>query len=236
MFRLVSGLLLLYLMTGCQALQAVDTGATLQAENIVYETEVAQLVVTGTAERIAAQQTHSISQTQIAVMNGVNQQLIATLIVQITPTPGLVVETRPDDYGLTVDRTGSGRASSASSPNTTTGASANNPYRVTGVSTRVRSSDGCVESPQTTFASTVSEVYATFVAYNLTGGTTLRAEWYMGETLMDTGDWTPDENYDEVCVWFFIDQTTFPFTPGNWSVRLFANDTPIGAAQAFMFE
>lgn len=226
MFRVILGLLLIIGLNGCQALNRPDTGATLQAENAAFGTEAVQLQSNGTAEGAAALQTHTVNTTQIAVLNAVNQQLIATLILQITPTPGLVAQSGPDAVGMQID--GGGGGTGSIDPNT--------PYTLTGTASRVRADTGCVESPQSSFPSNTQAVYATFVANNLTAGTNLSAEWYREGELVDSAQWTPNENYDQICVWFFMEQATVAFTTGNWSVRLYANDQQIGGTLAFVFQ
>jgi hypothetical protein len=230
MIRLALGLLLIVIVAGCKALQAEDTAGTLQAQNAAYGTEAVQLQAAGTSERVNAQQTHVFNTTQVAGLNAVNQQLIATLIVRITPTPDLIVENAPDDMGLTVNGAGSGGVPASSTGNS------NNPYSLTGVAASVRADDGCVQNPQRSFSLDTQEIYATFVANNLVSGTNLRAEWYREDELVDTADWTPNRDYEQICVWFYITQSDVPFTPGNWSVRLYANDTQIGGTQSFTFE
>jgi len=223
-------------LSGCAAFQQVDMPATYEAANIAYATEAAQLQRTGTQERILAQATHQAEITAVAAVNAVNQQLAATLALRITPTVDLLREDRPDDMGLTVDRPdGSGGNTSAGTSGRSAPPAANVPFRLTGTSSSVRADDGCVQNPVTTFPLDVGQIYVTFVASELTAGTALRADWYFEDQIVNTAAWTPGEDYAEICVWFFIEQGDVIFAPGNWSVRVFANDTQIGGTQTFTF-
>lgn len=229
MHRLVIYLLVIVLVSACGALQPEDDVATMSAASINYQTEAVQLGLTGNFERANSESTVVIHQTEIAVINGINQRLLATLSVRVTPTPPLAGQSEPDDNGLLPNM-----------PNMPSGGSAiplNVPYIATGVSTSVRESDGCVENPRSAFSADELRVYATFVAYNLEQGTALSAAWYREEDQVASGAWTADADYEQLCIWFYIQQPDdVAFTPGGWSVRLYADNEQIGNTLPFTFE
>lgn len=230
MRRLSFYLLLAIVISACGALQPEDDIATMAFDNAQYQTEVADLAATGSFERISSQSTIVVNQTAIALQNAINQRLLATLTVRITPTPPLPGESQPDDYGLMPNM-----------PNMPVGGSAlpggDVPYIVTGLATRVREDDGCVINPRVAFSADEVRIYATFVAYNLTRGTALSAAWYRDIDQVASGAWTSDADYEKLCIWFYIQQPDdVAFTPGNWSVRLYANNEQIGNTLPFTFE
>ncbi|HEX2619665.1 MAG TPA: hypothetical protein VHL11_05950, partial [Phototrophicaceae bacterium] len=111
------------------------------------------------------------------------------------------------------------------------------PYIVTGLSTQIDEDTGCVINPKTAFSGEVPRIYVTFAAYNLKQGTPLRADWYRDIDQVASGNWTVDTDYDELCIWFYIQQPQdVAFTPGEWSVRLFADNQQIGNTLPFTFE
>jgi hypothetical protein len=229
MQRLPLYLLLAVLLSACGALQPEDEVATMAVDSANYQTEAVNLAVTGDFERISNQSTIAVNQTNIAVMNAINQNLLATLSTRVTPTPPLVGESSPDDTGLLPNM-----------PNMPSGGSAvplNIPYIATGLSTSVREDDGCVTNPRSAFSADELRIYATFVAYNLTQGTALSAAWYREEDQVASGAWTADADYEKLCIWFYIQQPDdVAFTPGGWSVRLYADNEQIGNTLPFTFE
>jgi hypothetical protein len=218
--------LILLAASACQALTGADDVATLDAAMIAYQTEAVNLDFAATAEHIYARETVSVNETELAINNAINQQLLATLVRQITPTPQLVGEDGPDDWQLVVGVESGGQTSQNPGEQS---------FVLTGLSTSVRQDDGCVISPQASFRTDVSRVYATFIAYMLTPGVVLRAEWYQEGELVSDASWTSDGEYDQLCIWFYIDPSDAAFIPGSWSVRLYADQQPIGGTVSFVF-
>lgn len=208
---------LLLLLTSCAALEQADVPGTLAAQNAAYGTEIAALDA-------AATQEIGDSQTQItelvngaAHINGVNAQLISTLQMVVTPTPPL--------EGSAFD------PSSPSDPNDV----GQRLFVNSGVSTSIRSSDGCVVDPREQFSPFVSELYATIVAFNLTAGTLFRVEWWWTttQTMMFSDSWTAPQDYAELCVWFYVTQDDVVFQPGTWQARFFIDEAQMTSPQRF---
>jgi hypothetical protein len=207
------------LLVSCQALAPQDERAPLQTQGANFQAEVAQLQTSSASDLANAQATFEFARTDIAVDNAVNQQLLATLSIRITPTPRLTTD---NAVVLTTPGAGSGVDTMGSEgiPARDTGSA----FLVTGMATSVRESDGCVETTTSSFSIDAPRVYATFVANNLQAGTPLRVDWVQNGEVLYFSDWTPDQNYPQICVWFYITNADVPFTPGSWSARVVAND------------
>lgn len=227
--KLILGLSFL-LLCGCQALKSEDTPATLAAQNVAYGTEIAQIDANSAIERTRIQQTVAVQGTQVVILNGVNEQLLSTLSMLVTPTPLLLGESAPDDQGIVVQRSSDGTFSGSGGtiPN-----NPNSPYTLTGVSTQVRQDDGCIQNPQNSFTSDTSRIYGTMVANNLQAGTLIEANWYQAEQIVVNQRWTVDQNYDQLCIWFYIEPADVAFTPGSWSVQMSADGQPVSGTIGF---
>lgn len=203
--------------TSCAVLSQADTPATLAAENAALATEIAVLDAASTLESAEAGVRIAELATGAAHVNGVNAQLVGTLQLVVTPTPRLEgsafdpsVPPNPDDVNQRL-------------------------YVNTGVSTEIRSSDGCVVNPRDQFSPFEQRLYATFVAFNLKAGTLFRIEWWWTTTqqLMFSDSWTADSDYGELCVWFYVTQDDVVFQPGSWQARLFVDDAQMTSPQRF---
>ena len=86
-------------------------------------------------------------------------------------------------------------------------------------STGVRNDD-CASNPTNQFESNADSIYVVATAHNIPSGTTLVSRWRRDGSELVVLDFTPDYDIDNACIWFFIDQTDTPFTPGNWDVTL----------------
>lgn len=91
----------------------------------------------------------------------------------------------------------------------------------------------CALAALNAFPSTAERIYVVATAANITPGTQLGSVWMReGETLV-THDFTPDFRIEQNCVWFYVDQTDFPFTPGSYSVQLTIGGQPSTPPAAF---
>lgn len=201
----------------CEALNQADIPATIAAQNIALATEIVMLDEMSAAESIDSSARAAELATAAAQVNGINAQLVSTLQVVVTPTPQLQADSfdpmspsEPGDVGQRL-------------------------YVNSGISTEVRSSDGCVVDPRDQFNPLVPRLYATFVAFNLTAGTLFRLEWWWTTTqqLMFSDSWTADQNYNELCVWFYVTQDDVNFVPGTWQARLFVDEVQMTSPQRF---
>ena len=201
----------------CAALNQADIPATMAAQNAALATEMVMLDEMAASENIESSARAAELATQAAEINGINAQLVGTLQVVVTPTPQLEADafdpltpSAPGEVGQRL-------------------------YVNSGISTEVRSSDGCVVDPREQFSPLVPRLYATFVAFNLTAGTLFRVEWWWttNQQMMFSDSWTADQNYDELCVWFYVTQDDVTFEPGTWQARLFVDEVQMTSPQRF---
>jgi hypothetical protein len=211
---LILGMLSIVL-SGCRAFNREDTHATLQAENALYATEIADLEQIVAANRVAMVETVDASQRGLSVVNAVNQQLVATLQVIVTPTPELIVDQALGGDSIPADL-GDRRW-----------------FVPTGIAASIRSADGCADLVQNRFTTSAAAVYATVRAFNLDQGTPMSVQWFREGVLQHEERWIVDRNYREVCVWFNIDSSVVTLTPGTWSARLFADGFQLESSLPF---
>lgn len=205
-------------LNSCQAFNRIDTYATAQAQNAGYETEVAAMTQVATAEVALINTTIEAHETTIAHVNGINQQLMRTLAIQVTPTPQIQVEAGVVDSTLQSDFEG------------------RRLFVKTGVSTEINSSDGCVINPQFYFSETETRLYGTIKAFNIEPGVLMRAEWRKDGVPVWEDVWTVDQSYAEICIWFYLESADVPFTPGDWSVEMFADSFSLEGPMSFNIE
>jgi hypothetical protein len=100
------------------------------------------------------------------------------------------------------------------------------------MSTGVGKND-CAIDTVTQFPSNAEKIYVVATASNVPAGTLITAHWQNGGNEVAKFDFTPKNDIQQACIWFFIDQTDTKFTPGVWSVSLEINHTPVGAPIQF---
>ncbi|MCB9456937.1 MAG: hypothetical protein H6671_13200 [Anaerolineaceae bacterium] len=84
----------------------------------------------------------------------------------------------------------------------------------------------CAVGQATTFTPAAERIYVVATVTNVVPGTELGAHWFMEGQEVAYHTFVPDFPINQECIWFYIDQTDAPFTPGNWSVRLEINGAP----------
>ncbi len=208
--------LIAVLLSGCRAFTAADTPATLRAEGTAYQAEATTIAETAVARQVEVFVTSQAASTALADLDSINRQLIATARVVIPPTPGRQVGVAP---GAVV------------TPGTGISAFIN-----TVVSGSIRDSDGCPDDIRTQFPTTIPRIYASTTALSVTAGTTLRASWSYAGQVVTQDTYTVPTDQTNFCIWFFIDSAVVSFTPGEWSVTLSANDTPIQPSITFTIQ
>jgi hypothetical protein len=80
--------------------------------------------------------------------------------------------------------------------------------------------DGCGANITSSFTVNTPEIYVIVTAYNLERrGATFSAKWrYEGQPIGPVYDYTADKDYEQLCIWFYVDQTDFEFLVGNYTV------------------
>lgn len=221
--RAILWFVILTIVTACSAVDSTDTEATLQAENDTFATEIAALPDAVQSDATQAWATVVAGQTEAANVRNINTQLLATVAAVAPPTRSVVQQGGPP----------------ASAPQNTPGAGLENSdgdILLTGVGTSIRQSDGCLTQVGSSFQTSIEEIYAGLEAFNISAGIPIRAEWYQGSSLVYQFEWTVDNNYDRLCIWFSLTQADVTFQPGNWSVRLYAAGQQINGDINFTFE
>jgi hypothetical protein len=215
MIRLFITVLLLLALSACAALDRPDTPATLQAESAALATEAAELATLSSQQATSGMERIASLGTQSAFTSGINAQLAGTLGAVVTPTQSL------SDFGAPV-------VSGASTPQPGQAV-----YNLTGLTDFVNEADGCIIGQRAVYDDSFPYVTATLTAFSLPRGTTFRAEWFFEDTLKASDSWVSDGDYEQICVWFRMEQSRTAFTLGRWTVRIFANDTLIGTPMDF---
>jgi hypothetical protein len=225
-------LVILISISACQALGVQNPVATLEANNVAYIAEATSLAMTAVVWGTQVMATTEAIQTQVMQVNTINQHLLATVVSDTSPTPPLIVGAAdPSTSGsMMMEEVPVGTTPVPS----TVGGIEGTQFTQIGTAGGVRQSDGCANALQSQFAVDTSRIYITARAFNLRTGTAMSASWSIGGTVVVTNSpWNVDRDYDDICVWFYISQEDTPFTPGDWSVSLLANNQPIEPAISF---
>lgn len=203
--------LLLLLTAACDGLIAPDAGATLAAQNSSIVVEATSIRQTAAAQEIRVVATARAVETAVVQINAINRELLATVRAVVPPTQALIASAN------------------------IVGTPAAGQFRMlqTGTALQVRESDGCVESPQIQFAPDTGRIYATVKAFNIADGTPVSVEWSFGGQVVWRESFTMERAAAEICLWFFIEPSLVPFTPGEWSVNIFAEGEPPTAPMGF---
>lgn len=208
--------------------------ATREAQNAVYE-ETLIFVQTQGATVIALQDTAEavgVMGTQIIQLEAQNQALQGTLQAlaagaplaqppQPQPAAGQPGATPAPGFGSTPlfpDVSGSTPTPPPAAPS---GVGVLSAVTATGVN----DTDGCALDDVSVFETTEDEIYIVVAARNVEPGTTFFTRWlYNGQRQFDSVSWTPDTFFEQVCIWFYMEPFDAPFSPGNWTVELLANN------------
>lgn len=217
------GVLMILLLTAavasCQAFDRVDLYGTAQAENAAFDDEISTMTAVAQEARFVAAGTLEAGETAVARVNGVNQQLMATLQRQVTPTP------RMENQGV-----------QELDPTLLAQFAGRRLFVKTGTSTSINPADGCIVNPNVFFQETDTRIYGTLKVFNLNSGVRLRAEWKREGVPVWEDVWVVDRDYSEICVWFYIEPSYVAFTPGTWSVEMFADGFSLEGPMAFSIQ
>ncbi|MEZ4667466.1 MAG: hypothetical protein R3E39_06050 [Anaerolineae bacterium] len=201
-------------------MNAPNMSATLSAQSTAYVEEATLIAKSIIETNSTLLVTAEAAETIIANYSSINQQLLETAIAIIPPTAVRQVGAAPGASVASGDSGGNGDSSAAV---TNSGAQ----FVETAITSRIRASDGCPDGVQTEFTPDVPSIYAVTKAVTIDSGITVRAEWRIGGQGVSTGSYTTTSAQTNFCIWFPLDAATVPFSSGQWSVQLFANDVPI---------
>lgn len=83
--------------------------------------------------------------------------------------------------------------------------------------------DDCPVGATSQFSPNTPEIYVVTTVRNAPANTRFTSRWFAGENEVAVFDYTPDFEIDGSCIWFFVDETDFPFTSGEYRVQLEVN-------------
>ncbi len=241
---------LLLLISACSS---DGTQQTLVAENAMLSTQIIDLRVTATYQADELKQTQEYVETIIPRANRLRDELASTLqaagvdvtlhpvesdpaftlgtvATQPAPNtggqqPSIIVEgtnmPAPAQPGSTLDAPVAGATPTVGQP------SLFNLVTAEGVG-----SNDCALSSVTSFSADTAQIYVVATAANITAGSMLGAQWYMGDTLLTKQEFSPKDDINNNCIWFYAEPVDFPFTPGSYRVELLINGNIVTGAQA----
>jgi hypothetical protein len=199
------------LLSGCQVLNAPNVPATLSAQNTAFAIEATSIPQSLEGTAIALVRTAVVAETDVAAINNVSRQLIATakVVVPVAPVPQI------------------GTAPIIGDGNTQASGMTTSSLIDVGVTSRKRDSDGCADGTQSQFPIDTPIIYATTRAPSISAGSVVAVEWkYQGEAV-GSGSYTVPKNETNFCIWFPLDPANIPFTAGSWSVQFTLNSAVV---------
>ncbi|MCC6804213.1 MAG: hypothetical protein IT319_15130 [Anaerolineae bacterium] len=202
-----------WLLIGCSG-TLPDSPATQRAEISEIIAEATAIQVTREANEAQVIGTIEALHTQVAHRSAINQHLHATLRAVVPATTRVAAH---GDAVATPQAITQGRRW----------------FVKTGMASRVNESDGCSHTPESDFNTSTPRIYATLKAYNIESGTPLSASWTHQGQKVHEESFRLDRSAGEICLWFYIDPQTVAFTPGMWTVQLYADGFPLESVMAF---
>lgn len=192
---------------------------TLIAEHDLVGTDIGNLRITATVIAARAQTTLDYVGTQVRFREDQSVFLQSTLIARGTPA-AFIAESLPS--GAIVLPTATGSPIPTPAPLTTEDPvpeelrpRLENVVMTTGVDRL-----GCPLASTGEFYTDSTEIYAAGIGRNLPAGAIITSRWRRVGEVIAVYDYAPPTAVTQECIWFFIDQTDAPFTPGEWSVTL----------------
>ncbi len=224
----------LFLMTACGT--SITDQQTLIAYEETFVVQLADIHATATVDRERLMATVERAGTLVGRAGADRRAMISTLEARgvpilldaITPAPPSQGENSGDENApSSVGGSGGGQAApvvmvTPFTPTPDTAAS----VAQTGLSNIVIAAgvdaNDCPMGISNQFSVNVPEVYVVALARGFQDGTTVISRWRRGEEPVAEFSLTYGA-IEEACIWFFIDQTDFTFTPGDYSVTLEVN-------------
>jgi hypothetical protein len=220
-FVVLGLLLVVACASACSALTPEDPAATLQAQRSSMIDEATSIAQAAQVQGTQVMETAVAAQTYIALMEGRNRQLIATMQVAFPPTQAVVQNDGPSTPGQMATTAPLGSFEEATPPPQDTSGSSGSlgdtEFTQVLTASSVRDSDGCADVLSTTFPADVPQIYITTRALNVKAGTEMRVEWYYEGQMTYTESYTIQSDDDDFCMWFFIGPTDSVLSSGCWS-------------------
>lgn len=221
--------------SACSALTPEDPAATLRAEREAYVAEATTIASNEIVQQTQVAESVVAAETRVREVEARNALLLATLQVVAPPTQQVVNLSGAVTPGLLATPAPPGSVISGTSGTPVPGGVGTVSTNFVEISTAltVRDSDGCADTVANAFAADVQRIYVTARAFNISAGTTMRVEWFYEGTSSFTESFTVDVSDDDFCLWFYIEPTEVAFSPGSWSVQLYANEQAIQPSASF---
>ncbi len=226
--------LLVGLVAACASVSPAER--TLEAENEILATQVADMRATATIAADRLRITIEYGQTAVGQARRQNEILAATVAALGgdvgSVRPGAAFPT-PSPAALDVAPAPGGTppAALAQPPLTPTTPPPPSLYNL--VTAEGVGPNDCALAAVSQFSTAAQRIYAVATAANIAPGTRLASRWFRDGAEVIMHEFRPDFAIQQACVWFFIDPTETAFTPGSWSVQLEIENTPAGAPVAF---
>lgn len=232
-------LLLLVSLSACSVFQPPDNSGTVVAQNNAVVLEATAIRGTAEANRTRVARTAVYAETHVMEQNSINEQLLLTAQFGNPPTRQMIVVNAgtpigtippPREFAPPTSESGSG-----STPIPVVGAtppSAADPsgqFVDTVTTSQIRNEDGCPNGAQSQFGMDTQQIYVVTRAVQVSAGTEMAVEWRLDGQTVDSNSYTVPNDESDFCIYFYIDS----FSPGNWTVQLSANGTPITPAPSF---
>jgi hypothetical protein len=221
--------------SACSAFTPENPAATLQAQRSSMIDEATGIAQAAQVQGTQVMGTAVAAQTYVALMEGRNRQLIATMQIAFPPTQAIIQDDGPSTPGQMATPAPLGSFQEATPPpqDTSGGSLGDMSFTQVGTAASVRDSDGCADQLSTSFPADVQRIYITTRALNVTNGTQMRVEWFYEGQLTFSEPYTIPADDDDFCMWFFIEPTGETFSSGSWSVTLYANNVAVAPPANF---
>lgn len=228
------------------ACSSEDIPGTLQADNALWSTEIAQIPPTLVAYETQVAATVVYASTYVAEVNRVNGILAATARAGATPTVARVIGIVPEaaeemrekgqDPSLPVVAPPIAPVDSEVGVMDDMNISGSIQIVNLVMTSAIRESDGCAAREQTRFPLAASQIFIAARARNVQSGTSVEVEWFNESRLVLRDSWTIPVNAQDYCFWFSLTPQDVPFVAGDWSAWLYVNGQPIGEPLTFSIE
>ncbi len=227
---------------------------TLVAENAMLSTQIVDLRTTATYQADELKQTQEYIETIVPRANRLRDEIASTLQAAGIDVTQAAVQANPNFTLATPPPQSSGSSGAqaqqpvivqgttifpSAEPNSGISGPATGPTATVGepmlynlVTAEGVGSNDCALSSVTTFSPDTAQIYIVATASNITAGSTLSAQWYLNDTLLIKQDFSPKDDINDNCIWFYAEPVDFPFTPGNYRVDLLINGNAVAGAQA----
>ncbi|MCY3834465.1 MAG: hypothetical protein OXG85_15745 [Chloroflexi bacterium] len=94
-------------------------------------------------------------------------------------------------------------------------------------------SNDCAIDANPRFTPQSAAIYVVGRAFNIPAGASIRSIWRRSGLEVVRFSFNREYQINDSCIWFFIDQTDTPFTPGSWSVEILVEGAPVSSPLAF---